>query len=157
MESARAFGIREESGEEDDLGEGGPRGTLTLEPPLGTLRCGALRPRTLVVEVAADEPIDLDDTVVAAFVAAEEEIGSRPAITPRVATAVDLPAADADEDAAAVRAAPLASAADSFEVLLLCESSSSSLSSSSCWAEDVILLPGERLLLMVMVMVVVKK
>jgi len=153
MESARAFGVREESGVDDDLGEGGPRDTLTLEPPLGTLRCGALRPRTLVVEVAADEPIDLDDTVVAAFVAAEEEIGSRPAITPRVATAVVLPAdADADADAAAVRAAPLASAADSFEVLLLCESSSASLSSSSCWVKDVIL-PWELLVLMVMVMV----
>lgn len=151
MESARAFGIREESGVDDDLGEGGPRGTLTLEPPLGTLRCGALRPRTLVVEVAADEPIDLDDTVVAVFVAAEEEIGSRPAITPRVATAVVLPA-DTDADAAAVRAAPLASAADSFEVLLLCESSSASLSSSSCWVKDVIL-PWELLVLMVMVMV----
>jgi len=151
MESARAFGVREESGVDDDLGEGGPRDTLTLEPPLGTLRCGALRPRTLVVEVAADEPIDLDDTVVAVFVAAEEEIGSRPAITPRVATAVVLPA-DADADAAAVRAAPLASAADSFEVLLLCESSSASLSSSSCWVKDVIL-PWELLVLMVMVMV----
>jgi hypothetical protein len=116
MESARAFGIR---GEDDDLGDP-PRGTFTFTrlavavPPLGTLRCCAFRPNTLVVvDAADDEPIDLDD-------AAVDEMGSRPAMTPRVATAVDLPAAAAEEvDVTAVRAAPRAKAADSFEVLLL--------------------------------------
>ena len=88
---------------------------------------------------AADEPIDFDDAD-AVVAAVEEEMGSRPAMTPRVVTAVvDLPAADAaatdeDEDAAAVRAAPLAKAADSFEVLLLLgESSVSASLSSSSW------------------------
>ena len=115
MESARAFGIRDDIGVDDDLGV--PRGTFTFTrvaavPPLGTLRCCAFRPNTLVVVDAAEEPIDLDD----ADVAAVDEMGSRPAIMPRVATAVDLPAAE--EDATAVRAAPRAKAADSFEVLL---------------------------------------
>ena len=70
-------------------------------------------------------------------------------MTPRVATAVvvDLPAADAtdeDEDVAAVRAAPLANAADSFEVLLLLgEPSASASLSSSSWG----LVPSEWLML----------
>lgn len=115
MESARAFGIRgDDIGVDDDRGD--PRGTFTFTrlaavPPLGTLRCCAFRPSTLVVVDAADEPIDLDD-------AAVDEAGSRPAMTPRVATAVDLPAA-AEDDVAAVRAAPRAKAADSFDVLPL--------------------------------------
>jgi hypothetical protein len=99
---------------------------------------------------AADEPIDFDDAD-AVVAAVEEEMGSRPAMTPRVVTAVvDLPAADAaatdeDEDAAAVRAAPLAKAADSFEVLLLLgESSVSASLSSSSWG----LVPSEWLMLM---------
>ena len=46
----------------------------------------------------------------------EEDTGIRPAMTPRVAMAVDLPADE--EDAAAAREAPLANAADSLEVFL---------------------------------------
>ena len=109
---------------------------------------------------AADEPIDFDDAD-AVVAAVEEEMGSRPAMTPRVATAVvvvaDLPAADAtdeDEDAAAVRAAPLAKAADSFEVLLLlCESSVSVSSPSSSWgvADVVVVVPSEWFMVMVSV------
>ena len=106
---------------------------------------------------AADEPIDFDDAD-AVVAAVEEEMGSRPAMTPRVVTAVvDLPAADAtdeDEDAAAVRAAPLAKAADSFEVLLLlCESSVSVSSPSSSWgvADVVVVVPSEWFMVMVSV------